>query len=81
MSTIRTTAVCLALGSLLAPAAVRVPALGQLPVARGDLALAALAATLLDAKRWLIRVRTELHFAAGKAEDVLTLLSAVLHRP
>jgi [protein-PII] uridylyltransferase len=30
------------------------------------------AASLLDAKRWLMRVRTELHFAAGKAEDVLT---------
>jgi [protein-PII] uridylyltransferase len=30
------------------------------------------AGTLFDAKRWLIRVRTDLHFAAGKAEDVLT---------
>jgi [protein-PII] uridylyltransferase len=30
------------------------------------------AATLADAQRWLLRVRAELHFAAGKAEDVLT---------
>jgi [protein-PII] uridylyltransferase len=30
------------------------------------------AAALLDAKRWLLRVRTALHLSAEKAEDVLT---------